>query len=292
MWTTRDGHRLELPARIAPTLALRPERWDIRGLLRRNYCGDMRHTVRVTFGELASNARRSGRFHDLQTGRLYPVFHTRVDGRTYHLLTAPRPGARHAIVAIRMGPLQDLAEYVDRPGMQATITWAGPFPAAGFQAGAYPQPGLYTIQQNPAIGTTKYYGQGDPIGREVNQRLTEIQRWGGNLADWQVHIGTMRRAKNMGARLDTVEQVSIRQANQNLGTPRGRSASGNVTTNRSSTEPFRATGAIDIRHRGALPPGLSAPLSAPQTANPGLRQTLTAKQNRLRMRRGTYEYAP
>ena len=55
---------------------------------------------------LARNARRVGTLRAVRSGRRYPVFGGQVAGRNYRIITRPRGGVRHEIMAVRGGELQ------------------------------------------------------------------------------------------------------------------------------------------------------------------------------------------
>jgi hypothetical protein len=55
---------------------------------------------------LAQNARRIGMLRSVRSGRRYPVFGGRVAGRNFRIVTRPRGGVRHEIIAVRGGALQ------------------------------------------------------------------------------------------------------------------------------------------------------------------------------------------
>jgi hypothetical protein len=57
-------------------------------------------------GRLARNARRVGTLRAVGSGRRYPVFGGRVAGRNFRIITRPRGGMRHEIMAVRGSALQ------------------------------------------------------------------------------------------------------------------------------------------------------------------------------------------
>src|SRR5262245_3768020 len=148
MWPTLDGNQLLLHRDVAPSITAEPDRWEIRDLLRMNYGGDVRSAVNKVFHKLAAAATRAGQFRGPSTDRVYPVFHTRADGRTYQIVTQAGGGPRHWIVGVRIGPLEDLADfYVAQYKGKAKVQWSGPFSAAGWNPASFSHGGVYLIER-------------------------------------------------------------------------------------------------------------------------------------------------
>ncbi len=148
MWTTLDGNQLVLPAGSLASICEEPDRWEIRELLRLHYGGDIKAALDRVLSELARNATRQGSFRSRTTERVYPVFQTKADGRTYQLVGNPAGGRRYWLLAVRLGPLDDLADFYATYGGQATVSWSGPWSAAAWTPATFPHAGNYIIEKS------------------------------------------------------------------------------------------------------------------------------------------------